>query len=498
MAATDSMPVPKKNTAFRLYFEVRGDDGELVTGFTSPDSEVSLDGAAFADCTNEATFVGRGTGYIDFTAAEMNADSVVYFMTCTEGDVTVAIAPEEAGDIRVNMTELGGSTQSATDLKDFADDGYDPSSNKVQGVVLVDTATTLTNAPSDSAGVTTLLSRLTSSRADYLDNLNVGGAVASQADINALNQSASRRIILTTVGQYERPESGSTTFQIEARTYTADGVPVNADSTPTLTATGITSGSLAANLGSSTNPSTGVYRWAYTVANDATIEQIRFDLSAVISSDTQVMSVHSQVVDTVAATFTTGDRTKLEAVYNKLPSKNYLTGTANSDGDIQANEATGNFPGSVASVVAGVVVTTNNDKTGYSLTAGYDPAKTAAQEGDEMTLADSEDVYPADIFLTVDGENSRDEYTVQWFRNGAPVTSGVTSPLIQVVKRADGTDLIASTAMTQIGSTGAYKYDAVTSERTTAGEAVLVHVSATINGSSRTWRKLISRDTAEA
>lgn len=38
--------------------------------------------------------------------------------------------------------------QSASDLKDFADDGYDPSTNKVQGVVLTDTVTTYTgNTP---------------------------------------------------------------------------------------------------------------------------------------------------------------------------------------------------------------------------------------------------------------------------------------------------------------------------------------------------------------
>lgn len=41
----------------------------------------------------------------------------------------------------------------------------------------VSIVTTLTNAPSDSSGVTTLLSRLTSTRAAYLDNLS-GGAVA--------------------------------------------------------------------------------------------------------------------------------------------------------------------------------------------------------------------------------------------------------------------------------------------------------------------------------
>ena len=44
----------------------------------------------------------------------------------------------------VNVTALGGSSQSQADLKDFADAGYDPATNKVQGVVLADTVTTLT------------------------------------------------------------------------------------------------------------------------------------------------------------------------------------------------------------------------------------------------------------------------------------------------------------------------------------------------------------------
>lgn len=45
----------------------------------------------------------------------------------------------------VNLLEIGGDNQSQVDLKDFADDGYVPGSNKVQGVVLVDTTTTNTD-----------------------------------------------------------------------------------------------------------------------------------------------------------------------------------------------------------------------------------------------------------------------------------------------------------------------------------------------------------------
>lgn len=50
--------------------------------------------------------------------------------------------------LQADVVQLAGVTQSLTDLKDFADDGYDPSTNKVQGVVLVDTLTTYTgNTP---------------------------------------------------------------------------------------------------------------------------------------------------------------------------------------------------------------------------------------------------------------------------------------------------------------------------------------------------------------
>lgn len=57
---------------------------------------------------------------------------------------TAAATPTVAGVPEVDLTHLGGVAQSATDLKDFADDGYDPATNKVQGVVLTDTLTTYT------------------------------------------------------------------------------------------------------------------------------------------------------------------------------------------------------------------------------------------------------------------------------------------------------------------------------------------------------------------
>jgi hypothetical protein len=102
-------------------------------------------------------------------------------------------------------------------------------------------------------------------------------------------------------------------------------------------------------------------------------------------------------------------------------------------------------------------------------------------------------VYFADIQFTRDQSNTQDEYTVTWFRDGVRITSGITSPQIQVIKRVDGTNLVAATTMTQIGTTGSYKYDEATN-RLTLGEAAVVVVTATIDGASQTWVKNLGRD----
>lgn len=104
------------------------------------------------------------------------------------------------------------------------------------------------------------------------------------------------------------------------------------------------------------------------------------------------------------------------------------------------------------------------------------------------------DLYHADIQFTRDQANTQDEWTVSWFKNGVKQTSGITSPTLQAIKRVDGTDLFAATAMTQIGSTGSYKLDRTTTNRITVGEAVVAVAVATIDSSSRTFVRNIGRD----
>ena len=102
-------------------------------------------------------------------------------------------------------------------------------------------------------------------------------------------------------------------------------------------------------------------------------------------------------------------------------------------------------------------------------------------------------IYHADVAFRKDANTTQDEYTAQWYKDGVPLTIGITLPKIQVVKRADGTDLVAAAAMTQIGSTGRYRYDEPTN-RMTDGEAAICVLTATIDAATRTWSVPIGRD----
>jgi hypothetical protein len=76
------------------------------------------------------------------------------------------------------------------------------------------------------------------------------------------------------------------------------------------------------------------------------------------------------VVDEVSATWTSTDASHLTDIFNKLPSKLYLAGTANSTGALEAGAFTGNFPGSVGSVDGNVGGSMLGDLQGVVIGAG--------------------------------------------------------------------------------------------------------------------------------
>ena len=80
-----------------------------------------------------------GTAAATPTTAGVPEVDVTHWVSAAIGAPTVAGVPE------VDLVRIGGDSQSRIDFKDFADAGYDPTTNKVQGVVLVDTTTTNTD-----------------------------------------------------------------------------------------------------------------------------------------------------------------------------------------------------------------------------------------------------------------------------------------------------------------------------------------------------------------
>jgi hypothetical protein len=152
MAATDASPIPFKGQAYRVTFPILDADGDLVTAATGLDSEISKDGATYVDCTNEATEIATGSGmyFLDLTSTEMNADTVaVIVKTTSSGAKTTPLIlyPNKAGGLAVNVTAWAGTATATTNiaLKNTLVHGTD-----------------ITGTPADSAGVTTLLSRVTS------------------------------------------------------------------------------------------------------------------------------------------------------------------------------------------------------------------------------------------------------------------------------------------------------------------------------------------------
>jgi len=124
MASTDAKYFPTKNVAYRVVFPILDADGDLVSGATALDSEVSKDQGTFTDCTNEATEIATSSGiyYLDLTSTEMNADCVaVIVKTSTSGAKTTVLTlyPLEAGDTNtfaddVLARDIGSSSGAGT------------------------------------------------------------------------------------------------------------------------------------------------------------------------------------------------------------------------------------------------------------------------------------------------------------------------------------------------------------------------------------------------
>jgi len=186
-------------------------------------------------------------------------------------------------------------------------------------ITLVDTCTANTDMRgTDNAALATnlatLLTRLSETRAGYLDWLNTGGLVASQADIQGITQAQRVRVLPSP--QMERPDSGSTAFRVWIYVYNELHQAEDLDAIPTVTAENNAGTDRSANLGTVTKPggTTGQYYVDYTVADTHAIEGLVFKVAAVEGAVTTNYAAASIVTDTTAVDFTSADRSKLEAL----------------------------------------------------------------------------------------------------------------------------------------------------------------------------------------
>jgi len=89
MAAGDAgLPYPVYGAAYRITFPIFDNDGDLVPDAAGLDTEISKDGGAFTDATNEATQIGSSSGlyYLDLTYEEMQCSTLAGKVKSTTAD----------------------------------------------------------------------------------------------------------------------------------------------------------------------------------------------------------------------------------------------------------------------------------------------------------------------------------------------------------------------------------------------------------------------------
>lgn len=167
MAASDARLFPLKNTAFRVTFPIYDNTGALVPGAGGLDSEVSIDGGTFADCTNEATEIATSSGiyYLDLTSGEMNGDTIAVLVktTTTDAKTTVLVFyPTSTANavLGVNAVSIASGAITATAI---ATDAIDADAIAASAVTEIQsglaTAAALADVPTANENADALLDR---------------------------------------------------------------------------------------------------------------------------------------------------------------------------------------------------------------------------------------------------------------------------------------------------------------------------------------------------
>jgi len=129
VSAGDALPFPVYAGRFRVVFALLDNDGDLVTGATTPDSERSIDMGTFADCTNEMTEIATASGmyYLDLTATETTCSCLaIIAKSATAGMKTtpMVLYPRRFPTLRSGTAQAGAASTITLDSGASAQDNY--------------------------------------------------------------------------------------------------------------------------------------------------------------------------------------------------------------------------------------------------------------------------------------------------------------------------------------------------------------------------------------
>src|SRR5688572_4806814 len=126
-SAGDAHHLPIYNARYRVVFPILDADGDLVTGATSPDSEVSQDQGTFADATNEATEIATSSVMydIDLTGAAMDTQCSAVIVKSGSGKTTpIVLYPRRLPVLRTGTAQAGAATTITLDSNASAKDDF--------------------------------------------------------------------------------------------------------------------------------------------------------------------------------------------------------------------------------------------------------------------------------------------------------------------------------------------------------------------------------------
>ena len=141
----NALPYPIYGAPYTIVYPMLDADGDLVTGATTPDAEISKNGDTFADCTNESTEIATSSGvyYLTLTGTELTCDMAsIIAKSATAGmKTTVAtLYPRKLVSIRAGTAADDGSGTS-TIVLDAGASAIDDFYNGMVCVAVIDTLT---------------------------------------------------------------------------------------------------------------------------------------------------------------------------------------------------------------------------------------------------------------------------------------------------------------------------------------------------------------------